>query len=409
VTAEAGDQRPDTIEVKQQIRDSIELIRPQLIELSLKIHDNPELGYEEVKAAGWLCQYLEENGFTVAPAICDMPTAFRAGYGQGEPVIAILAEYDALPGVGHGCGHNLIAGSAVGAGIATRIAADRFGGSILVIGTPAEELAGRGGKVVLLERGAFDGVDAALMMHPALADIAGSNSSSALESLKVEFFGKESHAGARPYQGINALEAMITAFNAVNSLRQRLRNQGAVQGIITDGGKAANIIPAYSAGEFMLRAEDNVKLDALKQQFLNCFIGAATASGARFQYQAEGRMEAVLVNMTLARLFAENAASLGRRMRFVKLRSPASTDFGNVSWQMPGISPLLAAAPEGTRGHSPEMAAAAASEMGFQTMLDAAAGMAMTVADLLAQPEILAKAKREFQRQSRKAAAANRQ
>ncbi|GAI30172.1 unnamed protein product, partial [marine sediment metagenome] len=187
-------------EAKQRVKDEIDARRNELSELSLKIHANPEVGYEEVKASAWLTQYLQENGFSVEQGICELPTAFRARYGQREPVIAILAEYDALPNLGHACGHNLIAGSAVGAGVASKIAVDLFGGSVLVIGTPAEELAGRGGKIIMVDRGAFDDVDAVMMVHPHVMNVAALKNS-ALESLKVEFFGKEAHAGALPSAG----------------------------------------------------------------------------------------------------------------------------------------------------------------------------------------------------------------
>jgi len=383
--------------VKQRVRDEIDARRDQLTELGLRIHANPEVGYEEVKASGWLGQYLKENGFSVEAGICELPTAFRARYGQGKPIIAILAEYDALPGLGHACGHNLIAASAVGAGVAAKTVIDQFGGSVLVIGTPAEELGGRGGKTVMVKKGAFTDVEAAMMVHPSIMDIA-SATNNALESMKVEFFGREAHAGAMPSEGINALEAMIQSFSAINSLRQRLKNQGAIHGVITDGGRAANVIPAYSAGTFMLRAEDDTRLDEMKQRVLNCFTGAATASGARLEYTWEGRMSAMCFNVTLARLFAQNMQPLGRRMRFPKRRSPASSDMGNVSQLVPSIHPLLAAAPAGTRGHSPEMASAAASEMGIRAMLGGAMGMAMTVVDLMATPETLIKIKEEFRR-----------
>jgi len=391
------EQQARITEAKQRVKDEIAARREELTELSLRIHDNPELGYEEVQASTWLTDYLEENGFVVERDVCELATAFRAAFGEGKPAIAILAEYDALPGVGHACGHNLIAGSAVGAGVASKIAVDLFGGTVLVIGTPAEELGGRGGKIVMVEKGAFDDVDAAMMMHPSWMDIASVNNS-ALESLKVEFFGKEAHAGAIPSAGINALEAMIQSFNAINSLRQRLKNQGSIHGIITDGGTAANVIPSHSSGTFMIRAENNTSLDELKQRVLNCFLGAATASGARVEYKWEGRMVGMCYNVALARLFAENMRPLGHKMRFVKQVSPTSSDVGNVSRRVPTIQAIAKAVPAGTMSHTPEMALAAASEMGLRGMLDAAAGMAMTVVDLIAQPAILAKIKEEFSR-----------
>lgn len=212
--------------MKASIIDEIDAHHQQLQELSLKIHSNPELGFHEVKASAWLTGYLEENGFSVERGICEMPTAFRAGYGQGKPAIAILAEYDALPDLGHACGHNIIGVSAVGAAVASKSAIDRFGGSIIVFGTPAEEL--YGGKAIMVERGAFDNLDAAMIVHPGAHDVATSDAL-ACQSLDVEFFGKAAHAAALPEAGINALEAMLQSFAAINSLRQHIKPKARIR------------------------------------------------------------------------------------------------------------------------------------------------------------------------------------
>jgi len=241
----------DVEKLKASVRDGIDSRRQQLTELSLKIHSCPELGFQEVKASAWLTQYLEENGFSIERGICELPTAFRGSYGQGKPAIAILAEYDALPGLGHACGHNLIAAGAVGAGVASKLAIDRFGGSILIIGTPAEEL--YGGKVVMANRGAFNNVDMAMMVHPGAHNTA-TTQALACQTLEVEFFGKAAHAAARPEAGINALEAMLQSFTAINSLRQHIKDKARIHGIITNGGEAANVVPAYTAGTFLVRA-----------------------------------------------------------------------------------------------------------------------------------------------------------
>jgi amidohydrolase len=367
----------------------------QLSELSLKIHSNPELGFQEVKAARWLTHYLKENSFSIEQGICELPTAFRGSYGQGKPAIAILAEYDALPSLGHACGHNLIAACAVGAGIASKPAIDQFGGSILVIGTPAEEL--YGGKVIMADRGAFNNLDVAMMVHPGVYDTATTQSLACL-ALQVEFFGKAAHAAARPEAGVNALEAMLNSFTAINSLRQHIKDKARIHGIITDGGEAANIVPAHSAGTFLVRAEDNTYLDELKQRVINCFIGAATASGARLEYKWGDIYYAPLRNnLTLAQLFSQNMQSLGREM---KLSDPGkafgSTDMGNVSQLVPSIHPSVAIAPMEVVAHSPQFASAAASEAGIGGLLDAAKALSMTVVDLVANPEIVAKVKEEF-------------
>ncbi len=381
--------------LKDSVIGEIEACRHQLRELSLKIHSSPELGFQEVKAAAWLTQYLEENGFSIERGICELPTAFRGSYGQGKPAIAILAEYDALPELGHACGHNLIAGCAVGAAVASKPAIDRFGGSILVIGTPAEEL--YGGKGIMAERGAFDKVDMAMMVHPGVHDTA-TTQALACVGLEVEFFGKAAHAATRPEAGINALEAMLQSFAAINSLRQHIEDKARIHGIITDGGEAANIVPAHSAGNFLVRAEDDTYLDELKEKVINCFIGAATASGARLEYQwGRVRYATLRNNPTLARLFRQNMQSLGRKMQ---LSDPSkafgSTDMGNVSQIVPSIHPTVAIAPVEVAAHSPEFASAAASEAGIKGLLDAAKALAMTVVDLVAGPEIVIRIKQEF-------------
>ncbi len=387
-----------TEKLKASVIAEIDAHRHQLSELSLKIHSNPELGFQEVKAAAWLTQYLEENSFCIERGICELPTAFRGSYGQRKPAIAILAEYDALPDLGHACGHNLIAASAVGAGIACKLAIDRFGGTILVIGTPAEEL--YGGKVTMAERGAFNNVDMAMMVHPGVHDAATTQTLACI-GLQVEFFGKEAHAAARPESGINALEAMLQSFTAINSLRQHIKDRARIHGIITDGGQAANIVPAHSAGTFLVRAEDDTYLDELKQKVLNCFIGAGTASGARLEYRW-GDISYVPLrnNLTLARLFRQNMQSLGRKVRlFDPSKAFGSTDMGNVSRLVPSIHPSVAIAPVEVVAHSPQFASAAASEAGIQGLLDAAKTLAMTVVDLVANPEIVNKVKGEFEQE----------
>jgi len=382
-------------ELKASVTGEIDARRQQLSELSLRIHANPELGFHEVKAADWLTRYLEENGFSIDRGICELPTAFRASYGQGKPAIAILAEYDALPELGHACGHNLIAVCAIAAGVASKSAIDQHGGSILVIGTPAEEL--YGGKAIMANRGAFNDLDAAMMVHPGTRNTA-TTQALACHNLTVEFFGKAAHAAARPEAGINALEAMLQSFAAINSLRQHIRSTARIHGIITDGGEAANIVPAHSAASFIVRAEDNDYLDELKKKVLNCFVGASTATGARLKYEwDEVRYAPMRNNMLLAQLFARNMESLGRKVTLSNVgRAFGSTDMGNVSQLVPSIHPGVAIARREIPIHSPQFVSAAASKAGIKGMLDAAKTLAMTVVDLLANPETIIKVKEEF-------------
>jgi len=385
----------DTKKLKEAIIKSIDADSKRLIELSLKIHDNPELGFQEVKAAGWLTEYLKKNGFSIECGIARLDTAFRATYGEGRPAIAILAEYDALAGMGHGCGHNIICTAAVAAGVAAKKAVDELGGSVHVIGTPGEE--GGGGKVFMAERGAFKNLDVAMITHPEIADFA-TTKALACQTLDIEFFGKSAHAAASPELGINALEAMLLSFASINSLRQHIRGTARIHGIITDGGKASNIVPEHSAGSFIVRAMENDYLDELKEKVLNCFAGAATGTGARMEYKWGERYDSLRNNVTLAKLHIKNMQALGRNM---KLESPdtafGSTDMGNVSQIVPSIHPFIAIADRGTLIHSTEFAGAAASERGMKSLLDAAKGMAMTAADLLSNPDILAKIKEEFE------------
>lgn len=382
--------------LKASVIKEVNTHRKQLSELSRKIHANPELGFQEIKAAGWLTQYLEANGFAVERGICGLPTAFRARYGEGKPALALLAEYDALPGLGHACGHNLIAGSAVGAALAVKPAIDCCGGSILVIGTPAEEL--YGGKVIMANGGAFNGLDAAMIVHPNTVDTATVHAL-ACQTLEIEFFGKAAHAAAHPEAGINALEAILQSFNAINSLRQHIKSTARIHGIITDGGQAANVVPAHSAGNFLVRAAEDSYLDELKERTLNCFTGASTATGAKLQYRWDDiRYATMRNNLTLARLYTRNMQSLGRK---IALSEPGnafgSTDMGNVSHLVPSIHPFVGIAGKGLSVHTSEFATTAASKDGISGMLDAARALAMTVVDLLANPETMAKVKQEFE------------
>jgi len=380
--------------LKLKVKDSVELQRQQLTQLSLNIHDNPELGFEEEKAATWLTSYLEENGFNVERGIAGLATAFRATYGQGSPRIALLAEYDALPKMGHGCGHNIIATSAVGAAVASKSIIDQLGGRVVVLGTPGEEVFG--GKIDMVKAGAFEEMDVAMIVHPDVRNMV-TIQALACSSLEVEFFGQPAHAAAQPYKGVNALEAMILAFNSINSLRQHIKGEARIHGIITDGGEAPNIVPAHSAAVFLIRAPDNEYLAELKGKALNCFTGASVANGARLEYRWRDRSYAPMKNnATLAGLFKQNLESLGRQVEAFDPRFGfGSTDMGNVSQVVPSIHPTIAIASPEVLIHTPEFASAAASETGHEGLMDAAKAMAMTVADIL-QPGMLDKIKREF-------------
>jgi amidohydrolase len=381
--------------LKAEVSRQVEQQSRELVELSLKIHANPELGFKEEKASAWLTDYLVRNSFQIERGVGRLPTAFKATYGSGKPVIALLGEYDALPEIGHACGHNIIAASAVGAGVASKCVIDNYGGVVAVFGTPAEELFG--GKVFMLREGVFDGVDVAMMVHPGVRNVA-TTEALACVGLDVEFFGKEAHAAAYPERGINALEAMILAFNAVNSLRQHVKDRARIHGIITHGGKVANVVPPYSAATFLVRATDSAYLDELKQRVLNCFEGAALATGVSFGYRWSEIIYAPMKNnLFLAQLFAQNLESLGRRVEpFEAYLGFGSTDMGNVSQVMPAIHPSIAIVSPDVLLHSADFAVAAASESAHKGLLDAAKALAMTVVDLLSESQTLARVKDEF-------------
>ncbi len=380
--------------LKLNAKDGVELQRQQLIQLSLNIHDNPELGFEEEKASAWLAGYLEDNEFHVERGIAGVATAFRATYGQGSPRIALLAEYDALPKIGHGCGHNIIAASAVGAAVGSKPIIDRLGGNIMVLGTPGEEVFG--GKIDMVQAGVFKEIDVAMIVHPGVRNVV-TMQALACTGVEVEFFGQPAHASAEPHKGVNALEATILAFTSINSLRQHIKEEARIHGIITDGGEAPNIVPAHSAAEFYVRAPDNEYLDELKSKVSNCFIGASTASGARLEYHWDDiAFDSMKNNETLAALFKQNLESLGRHVEaFNPEFGLGSTDMGNVSQVVPSIHPTIAIASPEVLGHTPEFAAAAASEAGHEGLMDAANALAMTVADIL-QPEMLDEIRQEF-------------
>jgi len=382
-------------QLKAEVSSQAEHYRRELIELSLKIHANPEQGLREEKASTWLTDCLENKGFHVEKGVGGLPTAFKAVYGSGGPVIALLAEYDALPELGHACGHNIIAASAIGAAVVSKCVVDNYGGTIAVIGTPAEELFG--GKTIMVKAGLFEQVDAAMIVHPGVRNMATIEALACI-GLDIEFFGKAAHAAAHPEQGVNALEAMILAFNAVNSLRQHIKDKARIHGIIARGGEAANIVPAYSAAKLLVRALDNVYLDELKEKVLNCFAGASLATGARLEHNwAETAYAPMKNNLSLARLFSRNLEFLGRRIVPFETRFGfGSTDMGNVSQVVPSIHPTVAIAPPGVSLHSADFALAAASDAGHDGLLDAAKALAMTVTDLLSRPEPLAKVKDDF-------------
>jgi amidohydrolase len=384
-----------TSDLKEEINRQVNAYRERLIELSMKIHDNPEQGFEEVKACGWITDFLSGEGFRVENNTGGLRTAFKAVYGEGRPVIAFLAEYDALSDAGHSCGHNIIAASAVGAGVACKYLMDRYTGTIEVIGTPGEEI--YGGKSMMLEAGAFTDVDVVMEVHPGVNNVVIIDALACI-GLDIEFYGKAAHAAAHPEQGINALEAMLLSFHGINSLRQHIPDRARIHGIITSGGEMVNVVPDYSSAQLLVRAPDRSYLNELKQKILDCFRGAALAVGARLEYKwSDVTYDAMNNNQYLARLFAHNLESVGREVEPLENScSIGSTDMGNVSQVVPAVHPVISIASEKCVLHTEEFIIAAASEQGHQGLIDAAKAMAMTAVYLIAEPVHIEKVKEEF-------------
>lgn len=381
---------------KERLRGDIGGLRGHLLAQSRAIHADPEVGFQEVRASERLCSALQAAGYHVERGAGDLPTAFVAelrGEGGEGPTIAILAEYDALPDVGHGCGHNVIATSALGAGLLLARGPRDFAGRVLVIGTPAEE--GGGGKILLAERGIFDGVDAAMMMHPSSYYMVrrGSLASSRVD---VMFHGKAAHAAGSPDGGINALDAVIQTFVGINARRLQMRADARVHGIITHGGDAVNIIPSHAVAKFSVRARDRAYQRELVEMLRGAAQGAACATGARLEWLETRGYDTMVASPTLSTLCEQNMQALG-----LDVRQPSpnermgSTDMGDISQVMPAIHAYFAISDEGTSGHSLEFAQAAASPRGDQAVLDAALSLAMTAADLLAEPNLVGRARAE--------------
>lgn len=387
----------DVDDLKRRAMQAIDAHADELIELSLRIHANPELAFQETQACAWLTEYLGKNGFEVTAGIAGLPTAFRATAGRGSPNVAVLAEYDALPGIGHGCGHNIIATTAAGAGIGVRGVIDELGGSVHVIGTPAEEV--YGGKAAMIRAGAFEGLDAAIMTHPGSRDSVVATALACAE-LSVAYHGREAHAAAQPERGINALEAMIIAFNSINALRQHIKRTARVHGVITHGGDAPNIVPGHAAASFLVRAEDDGYLEELKLRVAACFEAGATATGSRLELKWNiNQYSAMNTNRAIAEAHRRNLGRIGREVPEDDTPQPlGSTDMGNVSRIVPGIHPSIAIAPGTVSGHSPEFAQYAASESGARAVVDGAKALAMTAIDILSDDGLRSAMREEFER-----------
>jgi amidohydrolase len=374
---------------------------PKLDALARELHAHPELRFEEHRAAAAITALLEAEGHAVERGLAEMPTSFRARAGSGAPRVAILAEYDALPEIGHACGHNLIAAGAVGAFLAAAAVVARVGGTVELLGTPAEE--GGGGKIKLIDAGAFAGVDAAIMYHPFDRDLLV-HPTLASTWIRFTFQGTPSHAAIAPHEGKSALTACMDTFRLIDGQRVHFRDGVRVHGYILDGGQAVNVIPESASCEISVRAETSRELDRVKAVVLRCARAAAMASDVPMEIDERRGYAELVNNRTLAQVFGAHLERVGRSPRLVDPTIGAgSTDMGDVSHVVPAIHPWVAICDEGqTTCHQRAFAEAAASERGLCSARDAGKSLAATALEFLASAELRAAVKAEFDRAPRR-------
>ena len=376
---------------KDAARQRVEDERDALIKLSHRIHANPELGYEETQASTWLAEALSDGGFSVEMGVCDLPTAFIARSGSGPLHLGICAEYDALPAIGHACGHNIIASTAVGAALAAAKVADDLGLTVSVIGTPAEEVGDSGGKILMLERGGFEGLHMAMMVHPTPFDVVIPKIIAA-SMFEVKYTGKDAHASAFPERGINAADALTIAQTSIGLLRQHILPTQRVHGIITKGGDAPNIIPAHTSAKYIIRGQILQEMEELRPRIHRCFEAGAIATGSTMEIVGGTRPYAEMHHdEEIADMYRRNSEALGRAfpdMGALLERAAASTDMGNVSLAMPSIHPMIGISSLPAVNHQPEFTAHCITEAGDQAIMDGAIAMAWTAIDIATDPSV---------------------
>jgi amidohydrolase len=384
----------DRQDAHKKVSQALQELAGSIIHLSCQIHDHPETSLKEYHAAGWITAFLSERGFRVQKPLAGMETAFLGEMGNGKPVVAYLLEYDALPEIGHACGHNLIAAGGLAAGTALASLGSALPGTVRVIGTPGEEK--DGGKIIELKAGVFADVDAALMFHPGSTTMMWRHSTAVVE-LTVQFHGVAAHAAGSPQQGRNALAAMIQFFVAVDGLRQHIAETSRLHGIIRHGGSAANVIPDFTEAEMLVRATTSDDTRALLERVRACAQGAALATGCTVTFSEGPLYSERKNNHTLALRVGEYLQSLGHLVQAPVLKGgTGSSDIGNVSLAIPAIHPYLAIAPQGTPGHSILMRDYAGSDEAQQAMLHMAEALARTGVDLMFDADFLAQVKAEF-------------
>jgi len=374
------------MDAKHGARERLEAARESLIELSHRIHAHPELGWEEEKASAWVAETLSDAGFKVERGVCDLPTAVLARAGSGPLHVGFCAEYDCLPGIGHACGHNVIAAMGVGAAIAAAKVADDAGLTITLLGTPAEEVQ-PSGKVLMLERGAFKGLHAAMMVHPAPWDQLAPPIIAA-SMFEVLYTGKESHASAFPERGINAADALVVAQTGIALLRQQILSTDRIHGIVTNGGAAPNVIPAHTAAKYIVRSKTLEQLRNLLPRVHRCFEAGALATGCKMEIVGGDKPDAEMVSdQELAALYRRNAEGLGRKFNEAAIAA-GSTDMGNVSLELPAIHPFIGINSLPAVNHQPEFTAHCVKEEADHALFDGALAMAWTAIDAASEPAL---------------------
>lgn len=385
--------------MKEGIIELIEKLTPELNKLSLEIYNNPESGYEEFIACKLHTDILEKYGFVVQKNFAGVETGFKAEYKSGKPgkTIAYLAEYDALPGIGHGCGHNLLGTVSTGAGIILKSIIDDIGGTVIVFGTPAEETSGA--KVTYVENNEFEDVDIAMMVHPGNS-YRKSGKSLALEPVEFEFFGKTSHAASAPEKGVNALDAAIQTFNGVNALREHMRIDSRVHGIIKEGGKAANVVPDYTKAQFYVRSTTKSYNTKLVEKIKNCAKGAALAAGAELKIsQFEFPYDNLVTNETLNKLFAQKIYEVSGIVMDEPDKTNGSIDLGQVSQVCPTIHPYFDITNDKTRSiaaHTKEMAECTLTDYAKEQMKTTVAALVLSAAEIIQNSKLYKDIKKEF-------------
>lgn len=390
--------------MKQLINEAINNLQDTFYDISKYIGQNPELGHEEFKACKALTDVLKEQGFTVEIGTCDLPTAFTAVYDSQKPgpSIGFMAEYDALPDLGHACGHNLIGTMSIAAGIGLSKAVAETGGKVYVYGTPAEET--RGGKVTMAKQGIFNHLDVAMMVHPYYCH-QKSGRSLAMDAIQFEFFGKSAHAAAAPHEGINALDGVLQTFNSINALRQHVKPDVRIHGVITEGGNAANVVPDYAVAQFYVRASTRAYVDEVTEKVKACANGAALATGTKLKISNyEFSYDDMQTNQTLSDVYTNNLISLGVSEQSITedQGDHGSLDMGNVSQVVPAIHPYIQICDDYFVCHTHEFREAALSEQGREAMILGAQTMALTGYDVLTNQTLLQKSKKNLMLQSKR-------